>query len=481
MLEAAPCYRALTAKDARFDGVFFVGVTTTGIYCRPVCPARTPRRERCRFFRTGAEAEREGFRACFRCRPERAPAAAPSASPLVAGAAARIEQGALCDGSVDDLAADLGVSARHLRRAMHAELGISPIELAEARRLALAKQLVCDGSLPMTEIAFASGFRSLRRFNSSFKERFARSPSELRKSASPTRTSPRDSFTLRLDYRPPYDWPAVRDFLGARACAGVERAGESIARTLRIGARRGWLIAVPEGDRSLRVEIATSLTGALMPLVAALRRWLDLDAHPDRIAAHLGADRLLARHVARRPGLRVPGAIDAFEIAVRAILGQQISVAAARTLAGRFAAAFGERIVTPDPSLTHLWPSARRIASSSAAAIAALGVLPARAASIALLAKLVTRAPIRDRGEPERTLAELRAVGGIGEWTLQYIAMRALGWPDAFPAGDRVLCRALGLTAPELAVRAEAWRPWRAYAVMHLWTAESAKSPRRKS
>jgi AraC family transcriptional regulator, regulatory protein of adaptative response / DNA-3-methyladenine glycosylase II len=473
-LDPDVCYRAALARDERFDGLFFVAVRTTGIYCRPVCRARTPRRDRCVFYRTAAEAERAGFRACFRCRPELAPGSAPqdSVSRLVRSALARIEAGALNDGSLDGLADALGVSGRHLRRAMHAELGISPVDLAQTRRLALAKQLLHDTALPMVDIAFASGFGSVRRFNALFRARFGRNPMDLRKFAGSARDV--DSIGLTLEYRPPYDWPAMLEFLKARAIPAVECVSEdSYFRTVQLADKRGWVRVSPLPNRTaLHAEVSMSLALVLMPLVAQLRRLFDLDAQPKTIAAHLALDRRLAKSVSARPGLRVPGAFTGFEAATRAVIGQQVSVRAATTLAGRLAEAFGEPIETPRPELKRLSPAYAELARAPEQKLTALGIPKARARTLRALAEGVASGVlVLDSGaHAEFVMQELKKLPGIGEWTAQYTAMRALGWPDAFPATDLGIRKALGgVDGPRALALAEAWRPWRAYAVMHLW------------
>jgi AraC family transcriptional regulator of adaptative response / DNA-3-methyladenine glycosylase II len=473
-LEADTCYRALAARDRRFDGLFLVGVSTTGVYCRPICPARTPGRDRCRFFARAAEAEREGFRACLRCRPELAPGRGPvDAGPrLVAAAAARIEAGFLNEGSVDALASGLGVTGRHLRRALSGALGLSPVELAQSRRMALAKQLLQDTDLGMTEVAFASGFRSLRRFNALFRARFGKPPSALRREAGAA-TARDGAIPLRLDFRPPLDWEALLAFLGARATAGVEEvAGGAYRRTVRLGGRTGWVeVRLDPECPALRADVSLSLAGALMPLAARLRALFDLDARPDAVAAHLGRDPLLRRSVGRRPGLRVPGAFDGFETAVRVVLGQQVSVRAATTLAGRLAAALGEPIATPFPALGRLPPTPGAVAGAGEDRLAGLGMPGARARALGALAAAAAegRLPLDAQGLRDGA-DRLRELPGIGDWTAQVLAMRS-GEPDAFPAGDLGVRRALGAAgAREAEARAERWRPWRAYAAMHLWT-----------
>jgi AraC family transcriptional regulator of adaptative response / DNA-3-methyladenine glycosylase II len=464
------CYEALRARDARFDGVFFVGVTTTGIYCRPVCRVRMPGRDRCVFFDRAAEAERDGYRACFRCRPELAPGHAPmdSVPRLVRAAVARIDAGALNDGSVDDLAGELGVTARHLRRALETELGVSPVELAQSRRLALAKQLLQDTALPLAEVAFASGFHSVRRFNALFRDRFDRPPTAVRRAHGEGDAS----LSLRLDYRPPLDWPGLVAFFRARAVPGVEVVdGDEIRRAVVVGERAGIVAVRPDagGRPALRATVSASLAPALMRVVAGLRALFDLDAHPRRVAETLARDPLLRASVARRPGLRVPGAIDGFELALRGVLGQQVSVRAATTLAGRLAARFGRPVA--GPGIERAFPTAAALARAAEGDVAAVGMPAARARAVVALARAVDAGLRLAPGvDPEATMARLRELPGIGEWTAQYVAMRGLAWPDAFPAGDLGVRRALGgASAAAAEERAAAWRPWRAYAVLHLW------------
>ncbi len=467
-LDPGACYRALLARDQRFDGMFYVGVSTTGVYCRPICPARTPGEKRCTFFRRAAEAERAGFRACFRCRPELAPgqAAVDSIPRLVAVATARIEAGYLNEHSLDELAAALGVSGRHLRRAMEAELGVSPVELAQSRRLALAKQLLADTRLPVTEVAFAAGFASVRRFNALVRARFGRPPSALRKGASGSR----DVIAVRLDYRPPLAWPELLAFLGGRAIPGVEHVEDgAYTRQIRIGKHRGSVSVGPgpHGDRAaLEARVSLSLAPVLMDVVARLRALFDLDARPDVVGAQLGRDPLLAPLLRARPGLRVPGAFDGLELAIRAVLGQQVSVRAATTLSGRLAQSFGGA-----------FPDAATLAEAPLPAIQGLGLPVQRARTLLTLGRAVADGKVDlSRGaDPATTIAALDELPGIGPWTAHYIAMRALRWPNAFPAGDLALRKVLG--APNtraVEARAAGWQPWRAYAVLHLWSSLSA-------
>ncbi|WP_257455282.1 DNA-3-methyladenine glycosylase 2 [Archangium lipolyticum] len=477
-LETETCYRALTARDRRFDGLFFVGVSTTGIYCRPVCTARTPRQERCSFYRTAAEAERAGYRACLLCRPELAPGSAPvdSVPRLVASAVSRIEGGFLNESSIDALASELGVTSRHLRRAMESELGVSPVELAQSRRLALAKQLLQDTALPLAEIAFASGFQSVRRFNALFQSRFGMPPSALRRKSGDTEGA--RSLVLRLDYRPPLDWEQLLGFLRGRAIPGVELVGgDEYRRTVRLGGRTGWLTVRRDGKRpALLAEVSLSLAGVLMQVAARLRALFDLDARPEVIAECLGRDALLGERVKQHPGLRVLGAFDPFELTVRAILGQQVSVRAATTLSGRLVARFGEPVDSPHAEASRLFPLPETLAAAGEDDVAALGMPGARARSLLAVAKAVAEGTVRLDGhaEVDATMAALEALPGIGAWTAHYIAMRALRWPDAFPASDLGIRKALGgLTAKAAVERAEAWRPWRSYAAVHLWTSLS--------
>jgi AraC family transcriptional regulator of adaptative response / DNA-3-methyladenine glycosylase II len=490
-LEPAACYRAVCARDTRFDGLFFVGVTTTGVYCRPICPARTPGRDRCTFYRRAAEAERDGFRACLRCRPELAPGGAPieSMQRVVRAAIAHIDAGALNHGSFEDLAGTLGVSDRHLRRAIQSELGLSPVDLAQSRRLALAKSLLHDSSLSMTQVAYASGFRSLRRFNSAFLERHGRTPSELRRTCSPMRHTSEATFSLTLDYRPPYAFERILEFIALRAIPGVELVrsdqarGDEYLRTLRIGEHRGFVVIRPHPRRSLgrnalQADVSMSLAPALMALVPRLRRAFDLDAHPAAIDAQLSRDSRLARSVCAVPGMRVPGAFDGFETLVRAVLGQQVSVAAATTLAGRLAVTLGTPIDTPHEGLSRLSPTAEDVRDAPLSQLQALGILQARAVTLQRCADAVTRAGLHlEAGaDVEATLAQLLALPGIGPWTAHYVAMRALSWPDAFPDSDLVLRKAMGGLSPRaLKEAAEAWRPFRAYAVLHLWNSMPPK------
>ena len=472
LLDQDQCYRALRTHDARFDGRFFVGVATTGIYCRPVCTARTPHQRNCRFFPSAAAAEAGGFRPCLRCRPELAPgyAVVDANRRLAQAAAGLIEDGRLTDARLPDLADTLGVTDRHLRRVFQDEFGVAPVEYAQTQRLLLAKRLLTDTDMAVLEVAMASGFASLRRFNHLFRERYRMTPAELRHRA-PAR-EPVGTLAFDLGFRPPYDWEAMLSFLERRAIPGVEAvAAGRYLRTLHVQHRgkrhAGWLQAALSRRRSaLHVTVSASLAAVLPAVLSRAKHLFDLACRPDEIAAVLGP---LA---AARPGLRLPGAVDGFEVAVRAILGQQVTVRAAATIAARFVGAFGEPFETPHAALDRLFPEAAAIAVCDPGEIAALGIIATRARAIVALAREVDAG--RLRLEPtaplEDTIAALEALPGVGPWTAQYIAMRALAWPDAFPHPDVAVLKAMAeRMAPRALVTAEAWRPWRAYAVLHLW------------
>ncbi len=473
-------YSALAARDRRFDGVFFVGVTSTGIYCRPVCTARTPKAANCRFYASAAGAERAGFRPCLRCRPELAPGNAPVdvSARVVSRALMRIGEGLADDGAgLDRIAADIHVSPRHLRRVVRRELGVAPMDLVLTRRLLLAKQLLTETSLPVTEIAYASGFSSLRRFNDAFLGRYRMPPTRLRKEATggAVRTAAgEETITLRLEYRPPFDWAGLLEFFGTRALRGVEYVENAeYGHVVRVGSRTG-VVRVRPATRgtALHADIAHSLTPVLPTVLRGLRNLFDLDARPDIIGAHLRRDERLAGRVDLNPGGRVPGTLDGFGLAIAAILGQQITLAGATRLAGRVLEAFGEPVDTGDARLTRLGATPDAIAAADPADLVSLGIVAARARCLVALAGEVAAGRIRLEPDADTpgTMERLLAIRGIGLWTAQYIAMRALGWPDAFPKEDVVLRRRLGgLTAGEAELTSRAWRPWRSYAVLHVW------------
>lgn len=489
--DADACHRVLLARDARFDGRLFVGVRTTGVYCRPICPARTPKRPNCRFFASAAAAQEAGFRPCLRCRPEVSPQLATwrGTSSTVTRALGLIREGALDgdDASVAQLAERLGIGERQLRRLFGEHLGASPVSVAQTRRVLFAKHLLHETRLPMVQVALAAGFGSVRRFNETFRALYGRPPRELRRAATDAAAvSPAADVVLRLSYAPPYDWRAIRDFLAARAIPGVEDAGEdAYRRTLAIGDVHGVVEVAPCRDAcALRVAIRVSDVAALSDVVARVRRVFDLEAEPRVIAEHLAHDALLAPLVAARPGLRVPGGWDGFELAVRAILGQQVSVTGARTLAGRLVERYGAPLAgVRGDVLTRVFPSPARLADADPAA---LGVPRSRGEALRALAR-AARDDARLFGTAQSlddAVARLRALPGIGEWTAQYVALRALREPDAFPADDLGLQRALAdedgrrPSAQQLLRRAEAWRPWRAYAAQHLWTHDAAAARR---
>jgi AraC family transcriptional regulator of adaptative response / DNA-3-methyladenine glycosylase II len=481
-------YKALAARDPRFDGVFFVGVTSTGIYCRPICPVRTPREKNCRFFDTAQETEQAGFRPCLRCRPELAPGSAPvdDAQRIARLIVQRLEEGAIeGDAGLEDIAGQFELSSRQIRRIVHKELGVPPIQLLLTRRLLLAKQLLTETSLPVTEIAFASGFSSLRRFNDAFNARYRMPPTRLRKTATEGMAAIADSTTstLQLSYRPPYDWEGVLAFLSARALTGIEWVtAEAYARTVALGEGKGWIrVTHAPRKRALMLEFTHTLTPVLPALLSRVRALFDLDARPDMIAKHLARDARLARAVKGNPGLRVPGAFNGFELALRAILGQQVTVKAATTIACRFVQAFGDPIPTPFPALHRLSPSPSRVARAEVDEVAGLGIVSARARSLIAMARAEHSGVLGldgGRHHPDESIRQLTGLPGIGPWTAHYIAMRAMRWPDAFPKEDVAVRNNLGgVSAREAELLSQAWRPWRSYAVMHVWNMGKAAAP----
>lgn len=478
------CYLALKARDARFDGSFFTGVTSTGIYCRPVCRVRTPRRENCRFFALAAQAEGAGFRPCLRCRPELAPQALrwslQDASAVLAQQAARLLDEPEAWGgeqpSVEQLAQRLGISDRHLRRIFEAHLGVAPLQYLQTRRLLSAKQLLADTPLPITQIALVSGFGSVRRFNAAFSAHYGLSPSALRRQGAQKPAA----CEVRLGYRPPYDVNAMLGFFRTRAIEGLEVVGDrQLARTLAIDAGGqhwgGWItVQFDEEHCQLLLRVSDSLHGVLPLVIRRVRATFDLDADPHAINARLHGSFPLG------DGLRVPGAMSGYELAVRAVLGQQITVAAARTLAQRLVHRFGATIETPEPELRHLFPSAEVLAAAEGDALGQLGIVRQRQAAIVAIARAVAegRISLHPGADVAATVTALKELPGIGDWTAQYIAMRALRWPDAFPAGDVALHKALGVQqsrqpAREAEAASQAWKPWRSYAVVRAWSALS--------
>ncbi|MEW6704746.1 MAG: AlkA N-terminal domain-containing protein [Pseudomonadota bacterium] len=477
-LQPDAAYLALKARDPRFDGRLFVGVTSTGVYCRPVCRVRTPRRENCRFYANAASAECDGFRPCLRCRPELAPGLSlMDSSQVLAQHAARMLDAAARHGTplaLPEVAAQLGVTDRHLRRIFQQAHGVSPLDYFSTQRLLLAKQLLTDTALPVTQVALASGFASVRRFNAAFAERYRMSPSALRKSGARQLSAQGDAPSFRLGYRPPYDVQGVLHFFAQRAVQGVEAVqGLELRRSLSLPLGGAWLHGwISARFEPARHEVVLSVAPALMPLAGSVlqrvRQGLDLDADPALIDPVLGAT-LPCPHV---PGLRVPNGFDGFEIAARVILGQQVTVAAARTLVRRLVERFGTPVDTPFADITRSFPSAQTIAEADPEAIGTLGIVRQRVRALQALARELHEGRLQlHRGAPlAATMAALHALPGVGEWTVQLIAMRALAWPDAFPASDIGVLNALRTRDAKLAQQqAEAWRPWRAYAVLRLW------------
>lgn len=473
------CYHAICSHDPSFDGRFFAGVKSTGIYCRSICPARTPRSENVVFFSSAVAAQAAGFRPCLQCRPEAAPdlRVGRDTPEVVSRALALIELGALNKASVNALAGRLGLEERPLRRLFHKYVGASPIAVSRTRRILLAKQLVHETRLPMSEIAIASGFGSTRRFKETFLTLFGRQPNKLRRAGRPeVSAGPRGEINLLLHYYPPYDWPSVLDFLRRRAIPGIEIvAADCYKRSIQLNGAQGTVAVEPFSGNALRAIVQFPKISALPTIVARLRRIFDLAADPIAIAGHLAKDPTLAPLVKARPGLRVPGAWDGFELAIRAILGQQITVAAAVNLAGKLVAAHGERMADPSSGLTHIFPHPDVLATAD---LTILGMPRSRAASLSAVAvAAMAGAHLFDAGRDlNKAVEQLRLIRGIGEWTAQYIALRQLREPDAFPAADIGLMRAMtkqegrSYSSSELLDRANTWRPWRAYAAQHLWS-----------
>ncbi|MEP6906624.1 MAG: AlkA N-terminal domain-containing protein [Pseudoxanthomonas sp.] len=478
------CEQARLSRDARFDGLFFTAVKSTGIYCRPVCPAPAPKPYNVAYYGNAAAAEAAGFRPCLRCRPELAPGdgAWRRGDELVARALKLIDQGVLADQPLSALAERVGLGERQLRRLFVDRLGVTPLGVHATRRLLFAKQLLTETALPVTEVAMASGFGSLRRFNTTFLQAYRMAPRDLRRQRPAAHEG---TLVLRLGYRPPYDFAAMLDFLRGRALPGVERVdADSYARVIGPATSPGWLrvSAWPNDEHALKLELRAVPSAQLMPIVNRLRRMFDLDADPHAIAAALSNDARLRPLLKQQPGLRLPSGWDGFEIAIRAIIGQQVSVAAARTFTARLAQAYGEALpVEFAEGMSHLFPTPDALADAD---LAAIGLTRTRAETVRTVARAVLDARVDFRSD--RTLEEFISswvvLPGIGQWTASYIALRALGHPDAFPADDLVLQKAVPtdgtrMTAKALIARAEAWRPWRAYAVIHVWKDSMQKKP----
>ena len=477
-LDHGACFRAISQRDARFDGRFFTGVKTTGIYCRPICPARTPRSENVIFFLTAAAAQEAGFRPCLRCRPETAPnlGAWRGTSNSVSRALALIELGALDEANMDVLAGRLGLGERQLRRLFRQHLGASPVAVAQTHRVLLAKQLIHESRLPMAEVAFAAGFGSIRRFNEAFLALFGCAPGELRRASKPdVSAGPRGEIRLMLRYQPPYDWAAMLEFLHQRAIPGIEVVtAAAYARSVQLDGVQGTILVEHGGGNALRATVRFPKLSALPTIIARLRRVFDLAADPVAIATHLAQDPVLEPLVKARPGLRVPGAWDGFELAIRAVLGQQITVRAAVRLAGRLVGTYGEVLTKADGEITRVFPRPEALVTAD---LASLGMPRSRAAALSAIAAVASSdAHFFDAtGDLDDAIRRLRSIRGIGEWTAHYIALRQLREPDAFPAADIGLMRAMAAhkgreyTSSELLDRASRWRPWRAYAAQHLW------------
>ncbi len=479
------CYRAFLAKDARFDGRVFVCVTSTGIYCRPVCPARVPKKANCRFVGSAAAAEAAGFRSCLRCRPETAPGtpAWAGTQASVARALRLIEEGALDEGGVEALADHVGLGARQLRRLFIAHVGATPQAVAANRRLLAAKQLISETDMSFADIAFAAGFQSLRRFNDAVRASYGVAPTALRRGAA--RETSRDAIVLRLGYRPPFDLARMLDYLTFRAIPGVEDISSTqYRRTFRLGAAHGTL-GVTAGkkantlDISIRADAPIRNDGArsntstpIRQIAARARRIFDLDAEPTAIAAAFAQDPVLGPRLAQAGDIRVPGAFDGFELGVRAILGQQVSVKGASTLAGRVVKRSGEALAQPDGALTHYFPTPEALAESD---LSGLGLTGGRISALKNFARAVADGEVSfsPAASLEDKVAELCTVPGIGPWTAHYIALRAVGEPDAFPAADLGLRKAAGdggmISTKALEEMAQSWRPWRGYAALLLW------------
>jgi AraC family transcriptional regulator, regulatory protein of adaptative response / DNA-3-methyladenine glycosylase II len=474
LLDADAAYLALQTHDARFDGRLFVGVTSTGIYCRPVCRVRTPRRENCRFFDTRAQAEAAAFRPCLKCRPEIAPGLSlMDSSQTLAHTASRWMDHAVHSGHAIDMpliAQKLGITDRHLRRIFQVAHGVAPRDYLATQRLLLAKQLLTDTKQPVTQVALASGFDSLRRFNAAFLERYRLNPTQLRRERGSSALPP---TPLRLAYRPPYDVEGVIGFFERRVVRGVEAVEELTLRRTISWPHRGqrlagwWVCRFVPNKNEVQVTASDSLTPVLGAVLQAVRHALDLDADPSLIDPVMTLVPMPAR-----PGIRLPGGVDGFEVALRVILGQQVTVKAARTLVQRVVDRYGEPIATPFDDLTRLFPQAEAIAAANPEVIGKLGIVRQRVKALQGVAAAVANGQIElHRGAPlATTLDALRALPGIGDWTAQLIAMRALAWPDAWPASDVGLMNALNSRDPRhIVALAEPWRPWRAYAVMRLW------------
>jgi len=466
------CSRARLSRDSRFDGKFFICVLSTRIYCRPICPVPTVKEKNVRYLPTAAAATEAGFRPCLRCRPECSPGTPAwlGTSTTVSRALRLIEESGLEDGGMEGLAERLGVSSRHLRRLFIRHLGAPPGAVAKTRRLHFAKKLIDETRLSMTDVALASGFGCVRRFNAAICKTYNRTPTQIRRLAHQKTVQQEGHYLLNLRFRPPYHWKGMLAFLAKRATPGVEAVDlRGYRRTISFNGCHGYFEVSPDEEHdgvAVRVQIADPRS--LYLIIERIRGMFDLNADWAAIAQSLGTDPALASRIRAQPGLRVPGCWSGFELTIRAILGKKMTVNGATALVGRIATSYGQRISDAD-DLTHLFPTPEILADAK---LVGIGLDEERAETIHALARAVCDGAISferivDSGA---FLAQLREIPGIGCWTAQYVAMRALGDPDALPAGDAGLLRALGLrTSRELEKRAEAWRPWRSYASMYLW------------
>jgi AraC family transcriptional regulator of adaptative response / DNA-3-methyladenine glycosylase II len=464
------CSRARLSRDARFDGKFFIGVVGSGVYCRSICPAPTAKEKNVRYFPSAAAAAEAGFRPCLRCRPECSPGTpAWLGTPNTVSRALRlISESGLDDGGVEVL-----VGSRHLRRLFLQHLGATPLAVANTRRLHFAKKLIDETSLPMSQIAIASGFGCVRRFNAGIRNVYHRTPTQIRRLARQKAVQPEDQYLFRLRFRPPYHWKGMLGFLAARATPGVEMVEDgSYRRSISWSGSHGYFeVSLDQESDTLVARVQFGNPRSLFFIVERIRAMFDLNADWTAIVQSLRADPALAGRVEAEPGLRVPGCWNGFELALRAILGQQITVKGATALAGRMVETFGRPFATAK-GLTHLFPTPEVLANAGLARIANIGLPKARAETILTVARSVAEGKISFESvmDADVFLARLCEIPGIGKWTAQYVAMRALGEPDAFPSSDLGLLRALELGSyRELERRAEAWRPWRAYAAMYLW------------
>ena len=471
MLDWRVCSRARLSRDPRFDGKFYIGVLGSRVYCRPICPAPTAKEKNCRYFPTAAAAAEAGFRPCLRCRPESCPGtpAGMGTSNTVSRALRLIGESGLEDGGVESLAERLGVGSRHLRRLFVRHLGATPIAVAHTRRMHFAKKLIDETGLPLNQVAIASGFGSVRRFNAGIQKMYHRTPSQIRHLARRTGFHTGELYCFRLSFRPPYHWQAMLDFLAPRATPGVEAVENSVyRRTVSVNGVDGFFEVSLDGHDALLVRIDFPDPRSLFGIVERIRAMFDVNADWLSITKTLRSDSVLGAIVKSEPGVRVPGCWNGFELAVRAILGQQVTVRGATSLAGRLTTEFGKKF-TGSNGLSHLFPSPEALANAK---LISVGLTSARAETIRALACAVASGKIKFEGvaDSEDFLRRLCEVPGIGPWTAQYIAMRALGEPDAFPSSDLGLLRASGLeTARKLESQSEPWRPWRAYAAMYLW------------